>query len=104
MARYVYAHSALWVENTAILDNEIQELTNWIRSSGIDTEFDPEEHIYVTDSGDRWIHIPEVTTSQLFAMQMILSSSELYYQNQHVKFDRPPVAQSTTDDHSEQQY
>ena len=93
MARYVYRHSHLWTENTAIVDAEIAELESWLRNSNIDPDFDAQSHVYVTDHGDRWIHLPELSNSQLFAMQMILSSSELYFQNRPVKFDQPPVTQ-----------
>ena len=93
MARYVYQHSNLWTENTAIVDQEMQELEAWIHSSGIDPDFDSDLHVYVTETGDRWIHIPELSSSQLFAMQMILSSSELFFQDRPVRFESAPVTQ-----------
>lgn len=95
--KYTYKHSAHWVENEQIIEQELQELTSWLHSSEIDPEFDAETHVYATEQGDRWLFLPQLTRSQLFAMSLILCSSELYEDNQFVKFDKPPNTETEDD-------
>lgn len=60
------------------MELEIQHLTSWLHSTKIDEEFDPTEHLYRdSDTGDRWLHLPELSERQLLSMQLILSSSEV---------------------------
>lgn len=92
MARYTYKHSNLWVENTNILDSEIQELAKWLHNSGIDEDFDSDTHVYRDpDTGNVTLSLVELSNAQLFAATLVLSSSELYFDNKPVKFDKPPV-------------
>ena len=91
MARYVYKHNSFMVEGGQLVDKEFEELAKWITSSGIDKEFEVDRHIYKHDSGDYWIHIPELTENQLFAMSLILSMSQLEYQGKQVVFKQPPA-------------
>lgn len=94
MARYTYKHSNLWVENTSILDGEIEELTKWLHNSNIDPDFDAETHVYQDpDSGDVTLSLVELSNAQLFAATLVLSSSELMFENKPVRFDKPPVTQ-----------
>ena len=94
MARYTYKHSNLWVENTNILDGEIEELSKWLLASKIDPDFDPDVHVYRDeDTGDVTLSLIELSNSQLFAATLILSSSELLFENKPVRFDKPPVTQ-----------
>lgn len=99
MPRYVYKHSNFWVENNSILENEIQELEKWLHSSGIDPDFEPDTHVYQDpNTNDITLSLPELTKSQLFAATLIMSSSELYFDNKPVKFDKPPVTWNGLDD------
>jgi len=92
MARYTYKHSNLWVENTSILDGEIEELSKWLHTSGIDPDFDADTHVYRDDNtGDVTLSLVELSNAQLFAATLVLSSSELLFENKPVKFDKPPV-------------
>ena len=94
MPRYVYKHSNLWVENSSIVDSEIQELAEWLWSSEIDPDFDPDTHVYRDpDSGDVTLSLVELTSGQLFAATLIMSSSELYFDNNPVRVEKPPVTQ-----------
>ena len=88
--RYTYRHSNLWIENSSILDSELEELSKWLVNSNIDQEFTVEDHTYQTEQGDVWLFLPELTRSQLFAATLILSSSELYLDDKPVRFDTPP--------------
>lgn len=89
--KYTYRYSDLWLENHAILDQELAELEQWLHSSEIDPDFDHSNHTYKNlETGDIWIFIPELTRSQLFAATLILSSSELYLDDKPVRFDTPP--------------
>lgn len=88
--KYTYRHTHLWTENNSILESELEELQKWLRKSNIDPEFDYQEHVYTTEQGDRWIFLPELTNGQLFAATLILSSSELYLDDNPVRFDTPP--------------
>jgi len=98
MPRYTYQHSNLWVENTAILDAEIAELTDWLHKSKIDEDFDPDTHVYRhPDTGEVTLSLVEISSSQLFAASLILSSSTLLFENKPVKFDKPPATQANLD-------
>jgi len=94
MPRYVYKHSNLWVENSNILDSEIEELKKWLHNSEIDPDFDPDTHVYQDpETGDVTFSLVELNSGQLFAATLIMSSSELYFDNKPVRFDKPPVTQ-----------
>lgn len=102
MARYTYKHSNLWVENSKILDSEIEELGKWLHNSGVDADFDADTHVYQdSTSGDVSLFLPELSNSQLFAATLILSSSELMFENKPVRFKQPPVTQKDLMDDSE---
>lgn len=90
MARYTYRHSDLWRERSRVLEQELEQLESYLHSSGLDEEFDINDHTYRHESGDVWIFLPEMTDRQLFAITLILSSSTLEFENRPVKFDRPP--------------
>lgn len=90
MTQYTYRFSELWRENTSILDTELEQLKDYLHNTNIDTDFDPEQHVYVHESGDRWIFLPELTENQLFAIALILSSSELCQDDVPVRFAQPP--------------
>lgn len=92
MARYIMRFSELWRENSAIIDEEISALTGWLHSSGVDEDFDPATHVYVEANGDRTFSLPELTSGQLLALSMILSSSEIELDNQPRRLSRPPRA------------
>lgn len=98
MARYTYRHSYLWNERSTVLEQELAQLTSYLHSSGLDDEFEADDHTYRTDSGDLWIFLPELTEHQLFAITLILSSSQLEFENRPVKFDRPPEIDSELDE------
>lgn len=92
MAKYVYKHSDLWIESRSILEKELEELASWLHSSKIDEDFEVEEHTYTdSETGDVLLFIPEMTNSQLFAASIILSSSELYFDNKPARLAKPPV-------------
>lgn len=102
MARYVYKHSPLWIENSRILDNELEELTKWLHSSDVDPDFDADIHAYKDpDTHDVKLNLLELSNSQLFAASLILCSSELYFDNKPVRFDKPPVTQKDLRDAGE---
>lgn len=90
MARYIMRFSELWRENSSIIDAEIQSLTGWLHSSGVDPDFEAATHVYTEENGDRTFSLPELSNSQLFALSMILSSSEIQEDNQPRRFSRPP--------------
>ena len=96
--RYTYRHSNLWIENSAILESELNELAQWLHKSKIDRDFTVEDHTYTTQSGDVWIFLPELTESQLFSATLILSSSELLLDDRPIRFDVPP---NTEQEHEE---
>jgi hypothetical protein len=82
--------SELWRENSSIIDSEIDQMTGWLHSSGVDLDFDPDTHVYTETNGDRTFSLPELTSSQLFALSMILSSSEIVLDTQPRRFATPP--------------
>jgi hypothetical protein len=76
--RYIIHYNELVELERTQMQLEIAQLTSWLHTTEIDPEFDPELHLYRDlESGDRWLHLPELTERQLFAMQLILSSSEV---------------------------
>lgn len=92
MAKYVYKNSHLWIESRSILEKELEELATWLHSSKIDEYFNVKEHTYVEyETGDIFLFLPELTSSQLFAASIILSSSELYFDNKPARLAFPPV-------------
>lgn len=90
MARYTYKHSDLWREQSRVLEQELEQLQSYLHSSGIDDEFDVNVHTYRHESGDVWLFLPEISDRQLFAITLILSSSELEFENRPVRFAQPP--------------
>lgn len=98
MARYTYRWTELWRERSTILDEELEQLQKYLHKSGLDEEFDPDVHVYAHESGDRWLMLPELTEAQLFAITLILSSSQLEFENRPVKFDRPPETAHDAED------
>ncbi len=90
MARYRMQFSELWRENSSIIDSEIDQMTQWLHSSGVDPDFDPDTHVYTETNGDRTFSLPELTSSQQFALSMILSSSEIVLDTQPRRFSTPP--------------
>jgi hypothetical protein len=76
--RYIIHYNELVELERTQISQEIAQLTSWLHTTEIDPEFDPDTHLYRDpESGDRWLHLPELTEGQLFAMQLILSSSEV---------------------------
>lgn len=76
--RYIIHYNELVELERTQMAQETAQLTSWLHSTEIDPEFDPELHIYRDpESGDRWLHLPELTERQLLALQLILSSSEV---------------------------
>jgi hypothetical protein len=76
--RYIIHYNELVELERTQMQLEIDQLTRWLHTTEIDPEFDPELHLYKdSESGDRWLHLPELTERQLLAMQLILSSSEV---------------------------
>lgn len=94
MARYTYRHSDLWREQSTVLEDELAQLASYLHSSGLDEEFDPDDHTYQHESGDVWIFLPEMTDRQLFAITLILSSSTLEFENTPIRFAHPPETAS----------
>lgn len=93
MTQYTYRFSELWRENTRIIDTELEQLSNYLHTAGIDADFDPDQHVYTHESGDRWLFLPELSDRQLFAITLILSSSELCKDEVPVRFTTPPNTQ-----------
>lgn len=76
--RYIIHYNELVDLEHSQISLEIAQLTRWLHTAEIDPEFDPDTHLYRDpESGDRWLHLPELTERQLLAMQLILSSSEV---------------------------
>lgn len=76
--RYIIHYNELVELERTQMAQETAQLTSWLHTTEIDPEFDPELHIYRDpESGDRWLHLPELTERQLLALQLILSSSEV---------------------------
>lgn len=76
--RYIIHYNELAELERTQMQLETAQLTSWLHTTEIDPEFDPELHIYRDpESGDRWLHLPELTERQLLALQLILSSSEV---------------------------
>lgn len=94
MARYRMAFSELWRENSRIIDEEIQNLTQWLHTSGVDPDFDPATHVYVEANGDRTFSLPELTTAQQFAMSMIVGSSEIHLDTKPRRYSQPPCSEA----------
>lgn len=79
MAKYVLKYNELVEMEASQLESEFQSLEKWLHETGIDPDFDSDQHIYVdAETGDRWIFLPELNAKQSFAMDLILSSSEVY--------------------------
>ena len=94
MARYTYRHSDLWAERSTVLEDELAQLTQYLHTSGLDSEFDIDLHSYRTDTGDVWLFLPELSELQLFAITLILSSSTLEFENTPIRFAQPPLVHS----------
>jgi hypothetical protein len=84
MAKYVLKYNELIEMESSQLELELEKLEGWLHETGIDLDFDRKEHIYIdSDTGDRWMFLPELNSNQLFTLELIVSSSEV------VKDDRP---------------
>jgi hypothetical protein len=84
MAKYVLKFNELVEMESSQLESEFEKLEHWLHETGIDEDFDREEHIYRdSETGDRWMFLPELNSKQLFTLELIVSSSEV------VKDDRP---------------
>ena len=97
MARYTYRHSDLWNEKSTVLEDELDQLEQYLHTSGLDSEFEVDLHSYRTDTGDVWLFLPELSELQLFAITLILSSSTLEFENTPIRFAQPPLAHSELD-------
>ena len=77
--KYVLKYNELVdLENTQ-LQSELDQLELWLHSTGIDPDFDQTQHLHIrTDSGDRWLFLPELSERELFAMSLIISSLKIY--------------------------
>lgn len=84
--KYVLKFSELVELEGSQLELELESLEKWLHNSGIDPEFDRTEHVYRDDeTGDRWIFLPELTKAQHLALELILSSSEVYADTKPVR-------------------
>jgi hypothetical protein len=84
MAKYVLKFNELVEMESSQLQLEFEKLEKWLHETGIDADFDRNEHIYIDSvTGDRWMFLPELNSKQLFTLELIVSSSEV------VKDDRP---------------
>jgi hypothetical protein len=83
--KYVLKYSELVALEGTQLQKELDHLARWLQETGIDPDFDQKQHVYTSSTGDRWILLPELTERQLFAMSLIVSSSELYLDNKPYK-------------------
>jgi hypothetical protein len=84
MAKYVLKFNELVEMESSQLESEFEKLEHWLHETGIDEDFDRNEHIYRdAETGDRWMFLPELNSKQLFALELIVSSSEV------VRDDRP---------------
>lgn len=97
MARYTYRHSDLWNERSRVLEEELAQLTSYLHLSGLDDEFEVDDHTYRHESGDVWLFLPELSELQLFAVTLILSSSTLEFENTPIRFAQPPLPHSELD-------
>jgi hypothetical protein len=83
--KYVLKYNELTALEGTQLALELTQLANWLRETDIDPDFDPDLHVYTSDTGDRWLLLPELTARELFAMSLIVSSSELYLDDKPFK-------------------
>jgi hypothetical protein len=84
MAKYVLKYNELAEMESSQLEFEFEKLQQWLHETGIDVDFDRDQHIYRdSETGDRWMFLPELNSKQLFALELIVSSSQV------VKDDRP---------------
>ena len=92
MARYVLKYNELVTLEATQRTLELEQLEKWLHTTGIDPDFNQEHHVYTnSDTGDDWIMLPELSSGELFAMSLIVSSRELYHDNNPVRFTRPPL-------------
>ena len=97
MARYTLRYNELADLEHNQLEREFERLELWLHETGIDPEFDRDQHIYRDGvTGNRWIFLPELTEKQLFAAELIVSSSELYFDDKPLH--RGPVVEDAQDD------
>lgn len=84
MAKYVFKFNELAEMEKSQLESEFERLEQWLHETKIDPDFDRAEHIYLDSvTGDRWVFLPELNSKQMFAMELIVSSSEV------IRDDRP---------------
>lgn len=78
MAKYILRYSELAELEQTQLNSELEQLEQWLHETAIDPDFDHDDHIYHdADTGDRWLFLPELNSKQLFAMELIVSSTEV---------------------------
>jgi hypothetical protein len=91
MAKYVLKYNELVEMESTQLELEFEQLEKWLHKTGIDSDFDRNEHIYVdAETGDRWIFLPELSDNQTLAMELIVSSSQVMYDSRPLR--RGPAA------------
>jgi hypothetical protein len=97
MAKYVLKYNELAEMESSQIQFEFEKLEGWLHETGIDPDFDRNEHIYInSETGDRWIFLPELSSKQLFTMELIVSSSEIYFDDKPLR--RGPAAKEPMDD------
>lgn len=97
MAKYVLKYNELAEMESSQIQFEFEKLEGWLHETGIDPDFDRNEHIYIdSETGDRWIFLPELSSKQLFTMELIVSSSEIYFDDKPLR--RGPAVVEPMDD------
>lgn len=78
MTKYVFKFNELAEIESSQIESEFKRLQDWLHETEIDPDFDPQDHIYFdSETGDRWIFLPELSNAQMFTMELILSSSKV---------------------------
>lgn len=104
MAKYVLKYSELVELEQTQLNSELERLEQWLHETGIDPDFDHNDHIYVDgETGDRWLFLPELNSGQLFAMELIVSSTEVTQDGQPLRRG-PSAVPNTSEDEVDNQY
>lgn len=98
MAKYVLKYNQLVEMESSQLQLEFEKLEQWLHETGIDPDFDRNEHIYIdSETGDRWMFLPELNSKQLFALELIVSSSEVVRDDRPLRRGPAAVCEETTD-------
>lgn len=86
MAKYVLKYNELVEMESSQLESEFARLEEWLHETGIDVDFDRNEHIYLdNETGDRWVFLPELNSKQLFAMELIVSSLQIVQESRPLR-------------------